>query len=429
MRELSQKPTLDISVVIPVLGEAPFLEQVLEELGAALRDLGIKSEIFVASARRDEGLAAIVERCGARYWHEPSVRYAAAVMKGVFDAQGEYVLTMDPDAAYPGDAVRALWNAREEGDVIVASRYLATSQNEQPWLRNVVSRLMNGFFSKVLSTPVQDLTCGFRLYRRNAFEHIRIEMPGVAFLLETLLKLFGNGIIVHEVPFHYGLHHYRMAQAHGLQLGLECFRNLFRLWRMRNSVECADYDLRAFDSRIPLQRYWQRKRYGLVMGFVPEGVRTIDVGCGSGRIIADQPDAVGVDVRYSKLHYMRRTNRLLAQADGLHLPFADAAFRCVISSEVIEHIPDEDGRFLDELTRILEPGGTLVIGTPDYGTAAWPFFERLYGRVAPNAYAHEHVTHYTFATLRDALVERDYDVLDHGYVCRSVLVIQARKAG
>jgi SAM-dependent methyltransferase len=254
-------------------------------------------------------------------------------------------------------------------------------------------------------------------------------MPGVAFLLETLLKFFGNGIIVHEIPFHYGLHHYRMAQAHGLQLGLECFRNLFRLWRMRNSVECADYDLRAFDSRIPLQRYWQRKRYRLVMGFVPKDVPTIDVGCGSGRIIADQPDAVGVDIRYSKLHYMRRTNRLLAQADGLRLPFADAAFECVISSEVIEHIPDEGGRFLDELTRILAPGGTLVIGTPDYGTLAWPFFEGLYGKVAPNAYAHEHVTHYTFSTLRDALIERGYQVLNHGYVCRSVLVMQARKTG
>jgi len=197
MKSPLQQPTLDISVVIPVLGETPFLEQVLEELGAALKELGITFEILVASARQDEELAAIVERCGARYWHEPSVRYAAAVMKGVFDAQGEYVLTMDPDAAYPGDAVRALWNAREQGDVIVASRYLAASQNEQPWLRHVVSRLMNGFFSKALSTPVKDLTCGFRLYRRNAFEHIRVQMPGVAFLLETLLKFFGNGIRLH----------------------------------------------------------------------------------------------------------------------------------------------------------------------------------------------------------------------------------------
>jgi predicted SAM-dependent methyltransferase len=99
----------------------------------------------------------------------------------------------------------------------------------------------------------------------------------------------------------------------------------------------------------------------------------------------------------------------------------------VICSEVIEHIPEENGRLIDELDRLLQPGGTLVIGTPDYDTWTWVILEWLYGRLAPGAYADEHVTHYTFRTLSEALTGRGYKILEHAYIGGGELIIQARK--
>lgn len=125
---------------------------------------------------------------------------------------------------------------------------------------------------------------------------------------------------------------------------------------------------------------------------------------------------------------MRKTNHLLAQADGLRLPFLDAAFECVICSEVIEHIPEENGRLIDELSRILEPGGTLILGTPDYDTWQWTILEWLYGKLAPGAYADQHVTHYTYRILTQALVNRGYEIVDHDYVGGGELIVQARKS-
>jgi SAM-dependent methyltransferase len=49
--------------------------------------------------------------------------------------------------------------------------------------------------------------------------------------------------------------------------------------------------------------------------------------------------------------------------DGTRLPFADASFDRVIASEVMEHVPD-DMAALDELTRVLRPGGTIAITIP-----------------------------------------------------------------
>ena len=50
--------------------------------------------------------------------------------------------------------------------------------------------------------------------------------------------------------------------------------------------------------------------------------------------------------------------------DARNLPCPDAAFDVVTSFETIEHFA-EQGRFLDEIRRVLRPGGQLIISTPD----------------------------------------------------------------
>lgn len=46
------------------------------------------------------------------------------------------------------------------------------------------------------------------------------------------------------------------------------------------------------------------------------------------------------------------------------LPFPDAAFDCVISFQVIEHI-ERDALFVEEVRRVLRPGGRFIVSTPN----------------------------------------------------------------
>ena len=57
-----------------------------------------------------------------------------------------------------------------------------------------------------------------------------------------------------------------------------------------------------------------------------------------------------------------------ASADEGGLPLADSSVDIVIMSELIEHLVDPD-RHLDEAWRVLRPGGTLLLSTPNL--AAW----------------------------------------------------------
>ncbi len=97
------------------------------------------------------------------------------------------------------------------------------------------------------------------------------------------------------------------------------------------------------------------------------GKRVIDCGCGGGEYVralgAAGARAFGIEYQKSKLAGGAR-RAAVAAADIQAMPFPDAAFDVAIVNEVLEHVPD-DGGSLREVHRILEPGGVLVVFSPN----------------------------------------------------------------
>ena len=96
--------------------------------------------------------------------------------------------------------------------------------------------------------------------------------------------------------------------------------------------------------------------------------RMLDVGCG------DKPyehlfrpyvtEYVGIEheTTFALTHASKRGGPDLAY-DGRTLPFDDATFDTVMSVQVLEHTPDPQ-HLVDEMSRVLKPGGTLILTAP-----------------------------------------------------------------
>jgi SAM-dependent methyltransferase len=114
---------------------------------------------------------------------------------------------------------------------------------------------------------------------------------------------------------------------------------------------------------------------------VGPGTSVIDVGCGAGRhsfeafrrgadVIAFDQDGDELNDVDAILQAMQQQGEAPASAkaeavkgDALDLPYHDGSFDCVIASEILEHVPADD-RAIDELVRVLKPGGMLAVTVP-----------------------------------------------------------------
>ncbi|MFN8062355.1 MAG: methyltransferase domain-containing protein [Vicinamibacterales bacterium] len=344
---------------------------------------------------------------------------------GLIGAAGQYILVVDPAVSTDPELALRLWDAREDAAVVIASRYLSSTTDRAGGWRWPFSRAMNSLARRALALRIRDVTSAYRLYRRDALPMGTLHAAHRPVQLEIIVHVIGEGWSVAEVAVGRASEP-TWALGAGVRYTREFLRAIPGLWQLRNSVFSADYDERAFNSWIPLQRYWQRTRFKLVTSFVDPAVRTLDIGCGSSRIIQHLPQGVGLDIQLKKLRRVQRRNSRLVQASLSELPFADNAFETVVCSQVIEHIPRELVRWA-EMTRVLVPGGVMVIGTPDYATWTWPFLEWLYDIVHPKGYVNEHINQYTAQSLREALESHGLEIVATAYVGGGELIYKAIK--
>ncbi|KKL88322.1 hypothetical protein LCGC14_1925850, partial [marine sediment metagenome] len=134
------------------------------------------------------------------------------------------------------------------------------------------------------------------------------------------------------------------------------------------------------NKRYVIQGLKSRKEYHYAGEFGKD--KTImDYGCGPGygsEILSRYAKkVVGVDIRTKAINYSRRTyqqSNLSFQviSPSKPLPFKDDYFDVIISSHVIEHIPNVH-KYLGELKRILKINGKLIISTPNKKFRLLPF--------------------------------------------------------
>ncbi len=422
-------PGTELSVILPAHQEGPNLVLLLPQLRRVLGEIGVPAEILLVVRIRDQDTVRAAVESAAQILEQREPGYGGALRSGLAAARGRYLLTMDADLSHGPGFVADLWNARDTAEVVIASRYTTGGSAKMPLGRRVLSRLLNKVFARGLGLRARDMSSAFRLYDARVLQGLDLRARDFAIVQEILVKVCAEGWRVREIPFRYVPRAFGSSNARLVPFGLAYLRTFYRLWKLRNSISSGDYDDRAFDSSIPLQRYWQRRRFRLVTGHIPPGTRTLDVGCGSSRIIgALPPGSVAVDIQMRKLRYARRFDRSLVRASAFSLPFADGIFPCVVCSQVIEHVP-HDSPILSELSRVLMPGGRLILGTPDYAGWQWPMIEAAYARLAPGGYADEHIAHYTRDGLVDMFQRQGYTLEASRYILHAELVLVLRKPG
>ena len=189
----SDSPTSQVTVLIPALNEGPNLAVLLPRLARTLDELQLANDVIVITKEGDTETIEAASAGGAKVLLQTSEGYGGALVDGLRQATGKYVLTLDADLSHSPSFVKDMWELRHEADITIASRYVPGGTATMPKARLYLSRVLNLVFRRGLSMPINDLSSGFRLYRRSTLDPEGLHGTDFDVLEEILVRAFCEG--------------------------------------------------------------------------------------------------------------------------------------------------------------------------------------------------------------------------------------------
>ncbi|MCK5060999.1 class I SAM-dependent methyltransferase [Candidatus Parcubacteria bacterium] len=140
----------------------------------------------------------------------------------------------------------------------------------------------------------------------------------------------------------------------------------------------TNYHDRIIDKRLKseykLRRYAHEMQYNDFVEYIKPGMKVLDAGCGEGVLsfmIAEKGAVViGCDISKLNIEKCKSLNNIFKFSSNVkfivsdleNLPFKDGEFDLVVSSHVLEHLPDFD-KGLKEIMRVTKNKAVIAIPT------------------------------------------------------------------
>ena len=197
---------IEISVVIPCLNEAETLAITLEAARNALSIGGISGEIIVADNGSSDDSPEIARGYGALVVNVREKGYGNALMGGIAQARGKYVIMGDADASYDfGELPKFLTKLRQGYGLVQGCRMPSgggtVMPKAMPFLHRIWGNPMFSFMAqKMFGAPIHDVNCGLRAFSKELYQNLDQRCTGMEFAVEMVLKASLRKEKIAEVP-------------------------------------------------------------------------------------------------------------------------------------------------------------------------------------------------------------------------------------
>jgi len=194
-----------ISIILPAYMEEENLRQLLPRLKTVISQIDSSAEIIVVDTLVPmDNTREVCELYGSRYINrQGSNFFGDAVRTGIREARGEFVVFMDADGSHPPEFIYNLWNARNDADVVIASRYINGGTTDNNWALVLMSLIVNFAYSAVLGLKCKDVSNSYKLYRSRMLKELNLRCNNFDIVEEILFRIKQNhkDLRIKELPF------------------------------------------------------------------------------------------------------------------------------------------------------------------------------------------------------------------------------------
>jgi glycosyltransferase involved in cell wall biosynthesis len=194
---------IELSIVMPCLNEVETLATCIRKAQRSIERLGLEAEIVVADNGSTDGSQAVARELGVGVVEVPHKGYGSALIGGIEAARGRYVIMGDADDSYDFEAIGPLVEKLRDGfDLVMGNRFEGGIEPgamdwSHRWVGNPVLTYVGRLF---FHTPVGDMHCGLRGFRKDPIDRLRLRATGMEFASEMVIKASLQRLRITEVP-------------------------------------------------------------------------------------------------------------------------------------------------------------------------------------------------------------------------------------
>ena len=188
---------------MPCLNEARTVGQCVAAARGFLQRAGIAGEVLVADNGSSDGSREIAQAAGARVVPVAQRGYGAALMGGIAEARGSYVIMGDADCSYDFAHLDGfVAKLRAGAELVMGNRFEGgIERGAMPLLHRYLGNPVLSFVGRLFfRTSIRDFHCGLRGFSRAAIERLGLVTPGMEFASEMVAKAALAGLSITEVP-------------------------------------------------------------------------------------------------------------------------------------------------------------------------------------------------------------------------------------
>lgn len=194
---------LELTVLMPCLNESRTLATCVQQAQSFLKAAGVRGEVLVADNGSTDGSRDIALAAGARVVSVDTRGYGAALMGGIENARGRFVVMGDADNSYDfSDLSGFLEQLRSGADLVMGNRFRGgIAPGAMPFLHRYLGNPMLSFIGRLFfRATIRDFHCGLRGFSREAIQRLGLVAPGMEFASEMIAKAALARLRITEVP-------------------------------------------------------------------------------------------------------------------------------------------------------------------------------------------------------------------------------------
>lgn len=167
-----------ISLVCPVFNEEESLAPLVQTILRVMPKLKQDWELILVDDGSLDGSSSLIDKFAQENTYIKAVHLArnfgqtAALAAGIDQAQGEIIITLDADLQNDPEDIPLLLKKLEETNADVVSGWRKDRQD--PRLRSLFSKTANWLIAKTTKTPLHDIGCTLKAYKKTVFENISL---------------------------------------------------------------------------------------------------------------------------------------------------------------------------------------------------------------------------------------------------------------